>query len=336
MRLDTVRTPRWTRRRFLGGLVSAAGVLAVAPARAFTPRVGTADIAPRRVAQLVVPRRTRVGEVFDIRRTLPGPGVEQVDPFLMLDHFDFPIAKGQLGGLAPHPHRGFETVTVLLDGAIEHGDSLGNRGLLEPGGVQWMTAGAGIVHEENPADVLRERGGRVRGVQLWVNLPARAKMTPPAYQDTPFARVPTYSEAGVTARVFAGAAHDVTAVIGTHTPMALIDYGLAPGAELVLDWPPAWSAFVHVVDGLVDVGGARVAEAHLAVLTGGSGLYVQNPGPRPARLLVGGGEPIAEPVARYGPFTMNTQAELQVAVDDYRSGRMGRVANPTYERIRLR
>jgi redox-sensitive bicupin YhaK (pirin superfamily) len=324
-----------SRRRFLGAIAAASGLVAIGverPARATTP-----DITPRRVQRVIAPFRDLVGDVFEVRRTIPAASVAQVSPFILLDHFDFRIAKGELGGLAPHPHRGFETVTVLLEGAIEHGDSLGNRAVLESGAIQWMTAGSGIVHEENPANILRERGGRVLGIQLWVNLPSRAKLTPPRYQDTTTARIPEAAEGGVRARVFAGRIHDVPAVIHTETAMTLVDYTLAPGSEVALEYPAGWTAFLHVVDGAIDVGGTAVPAEHMAVLAQqGSGLYFRNAATRPSRVLLGGGAPIEEPLARSGPFAMNTQAELAQAIDDYRSGRMGRVANPTYDRIRPR
>jgi redox-sensitive bicupin YhaK (pirin superfamily) len=324
-----------TRRRFLGSIAAASSFAALGgehTARALTP-----DITPRRIERVIAPQRDLVGDVFEVRRTIPALQVEQVDPFILLDHFDFRIAKGELGGLAPHPHRGFETVTVLLEGAIEHGDSLGNRAVLESGAIQWMTAGSGIVHEENPADILREKGGRVLGIQLWVNLPARAKMTKPHYQDTVAARLPEASEAGVRARVFAGRIHDVGAVIHTVTPMTLVDYTLAPGSEVALEYPTGWTAFLHVIDGAIESAGTTVPAEHMALLSReGSGLYFRNASSRPTRVLLGGGEPIAEPLARSGPFAMNTRAELMQAMEDYRSGRMGRVPNPTYERIRPR
>jgi redox-sensitive bicupin YhaK (pirin superfamily) len=200
-----------------------------------------------------------------------------------------------------------------------------------------MTAGSGIVHEENPADILREKGGRVLGIQLWVNLPARAKMTPPRYQDTIAARIPEAAEAGVRARVFAGRIHDVAAVIHTETPMTLVDYTLAPGSEVAVEYPAGWTAFLHVVDGGIEIAGTALPAEHMAVLSReGSGLYFRNAVARPTRVLLGGGAPIGEPLARSGPFAMNTQAELMQAIEDYRSGRMGRVPHPTYDRIRPR
>lgn len=322
-----------TRRQFVGTVAGASfGVVAAGASYVQTDAsVGSA----RRVLRTVPFRRARVGEVFDIRRTLPGPGVEQVDPFLMLDHFDFTIAPGQLGGLAPHPHRGIETVTVLLEGAIEHGDSLGNRAVLEAGGVQWMTAAGGIVHEENPADILREKGGRVHGIQLWVNLPAASKRLPPGYQDRPVTGFATVEDSGVRARVIAGAIDDVVSAISTHTPMALFEVNAKPSAIVHLAHPVGWTAFVHVIEGDVTIEGTAVGEATLADLDRVGDTIRFTAGSRGARVLIGGGQPIGETLARKGPFVMNTDAEIEQAYEDYRTGRMGRVANPTYDRIRL-
>lgn len=328
-----------TRRRLLEGAIAAGAVLFTRPSLHATeadPRPGS-DRRARSVARVVPPRRAQVGEVFKVRRTIPGIGFDQVDPFLMLDHFDFTIAKGQLGGLAPHPHRGFETVTVMVDGLIEHGDSLGNRGVIGAGDIQWMTAGNGIVHEENPADALRENGGRVLGVQLWVNLPSAARKVQPKYQDTTHDKIPTVEVAGVRARVFAGEAHGVEAVISTHTQIGLIDYAIQPGAGVEVDYPRTWTAFVQAVDGDVVVGGEAIGEGHMALTRrDGDRIHLHNDSSRPVRALLGGGEPIDEPFASYGPFVMSTQAELRESIEMYRSGRMGRVANPTYERIRAR
>lgn len=321
-----------TRRQFVGTVAGAS--LGVVAAAASVSSSGPPEVL-RRVVRVVPFRRAKVGEVFDIRRTLPVPGVEQVDPFLMLDHFDFTIAPGQLGGLAPHPHRGIETVTVLLEGAIEHGDSLGNRAVLEAGGVQWMTAAGGIVHEENPADILREKGGRVHGIQLWVNLPSASKRLPPGYQDRPVTGFATVEDAGVRARVIAGSIDDVVSPISTHTPMALFEVNAKPDTVVHLAHPRGWTAFVHVIEGDVNIGGTAVGEATLADLDRTGDTIRLTAGSRGARVLIGGGEPIGEPLARKGPFVMNTEAEIAQAYDDYRSGRMGRVPNPTYDRIRL-
>ncbi len=323
-----------TRRGFLEGVVGAGTLMAGASA------VASEEIAMdrvRSVSRVVRPQRAQVGEVFKVKRTIPAVGLEDVDPFLMLDNFDFTIAPGQLGGLAPHPHRGFETVTVMAEGEIEHGDSLGNRGKIASGDIQWMTAGDGIVHEENPSDALRERGGRVLGVQLWVNLPAAMKKVTPKYQDKVSTQIPLVEVAGVSARVFAGKAHDLVAPISTFTPIGLVDYKLRPGASVRVAWPQTWSAFVQAVDGAVTVGDEPVGEGALALTRRDAGaILIQNQGSRPARALLGGGEPIGEPYMSYGPFVMSTEQDLRESIERYRSGRMGRVPNPTYDRIRLR
>jgi redox-sensitive bicupin YhaK (pirin superfamily) len=327
---------RHSRRHFLGSLgIIGGSLLGGRMGSAHSMTTLSPDFRPRKVARIVTPLRTQVGEVFKVRRTIPLKALAQVDPFLLLDHFDFTLAAGELGGLAPHPHRGFETVTVLFEGAIEHGDSLGNRGRIESGDVQWMTAGGGIVHEENPDDHLRARGGRILGIQLWVNLPRALKMTPAAYQDTVHGLIPVAEAKGVRARIIAGHAHGVQAVIGTHSPMALIDYTLKPRAEVSLAYPQSWTACIHGVHGAISVGESRVEAAHLALLAqDGGGIHVRNPTHKDARFLLAGGEAIGEPIARHGPFVMNTQGEIQQAIADYRSGRMGRVPNPTYDRIR--
>jgi len=325
-----------SRRRLLEGAVAAGAVL-LTSGRGNAADAPADKNRPRSVARVVAPRRAQVGDIFKIRRTIPAVGFDQVDPFLMLDHFDFTLAPGQLGGLAPHPHRGFETVTVMVDGLIEHGDSLGNRGLIGAGDIQWMTAGNGIVHEENPGDALREKGGRVLGVQLWVNLPAAARKVPPKYQDTTHDKIPTVDVAGVRARVFAGKAHDVQAVISTHTPIGLVDYAIQPGAEVQVAYPATWTAFIQAVDGDVTVGGERVGEGHLALLRrDGDAIHLKNDTVRPIRALLGGGEPIDEPFVSYGPFVMSNEADLRESIELYQSGKLGRVANPTYDRVRLR
>lgn len=327
-----------SRRKVLEGAMTAGAVLLAG--RGVTPSTARAtggESRPRSVSRLVAPRRAQVGEVFAVKRTIPAVGLDAIDPFLMLDNFDFTLRPGELGGLAPHPHRGFETVTVMAEGEIEHGDSLGNRGKIASGDIQWMTAGDGIVHEENPSDALRERGGRVLGVQLWVNLPRAMKKVAPKYQDKVASQVPTVDEAGVRARIFAGEAYGQRAVIATHSPIGLVDYALMPNASTRVAWPERWSAFVQAVDGTVTVGGERVGEGHLA-LTRRDGHFVElaNESSRPVRALLGGGEPIGESYVSHGPFVMSTEDEIRESIALYRSGRMGRVANPTYERVRRR
>ncbi len=322
-----------SRRTVLSGAVSAGALLMAGGAFAEAKRPERS----RSLARIVAPRRAQVGEVFKVKRTIPAVGLEDVDPFLMLDNFDFHIGKGELGGLAPHPHRGFETITVMNEGEIEHGDSLGNRGKIGSGDIQWMTAGNGIVHEENPSDALRERGGRVLGVQLWVNLPRAYKKVEPKYQDKLAAAVPTYEEGGVRARVYAGRAYGLDAVISTHSPMGLVDFALQPGATTRVEWPGSWSAFVQAVDGTVTVNDERVGEGHLALTRrDGDHVVLHNDSSRAVRFLLGGGEPIGESYASYGPFVMSNEEELRESIEMYQSGRMGRVANPTYDRVRRR
>lgn len=291
----------------------------------------------RRLQQIIPSVATSDGAGVSLRRSLGQSQTSRVDPFLMLDEFSSDDPDDYIAGFPSHPHRGFETVTVMAEGEIEHGDSLGNRGKIASGDIQWMTAGNGIVHEENPSDALRERGGRVLGVQLWVNLPREAKKTAPKYQDKVAGQVPTVDEAGVRARIYAGEAYGQKAVIATHSPIGLVDYALQPGASTRVEWPATWSAFVQAVDGIVTVGEERVGEGHLA-LTRRDGRFVElrNDSTRPVRALLGGGEPIGEPYVSHGPFVMSTDDEIRESIDLYRSGRMGRVENPTYERVRRR
>ena len=330
----------YSRRRLLGtvGVGTLASQVALPPGVAVAKSIlHTPDITPRRLAMIAPPMADRVGDILEVQRTIPARGLAQVDPFLMLDHFTCRLRPGSLGGLAPHPHRGIETVTVIFEGALEHGDSLGTREVLEPGDIQWMTAGSGIVHEENPADSFRKSGGLLHGVQLWVNLPKRSKMTKPRYQDRKRESIKTIKSDGCLVRVLAGTAHDLTSPTFTESPLCLIDYLLEPGAQVVLDYPQNWTAFLHVAHGAITVGTQLVHENYMGVLENrGNGIVFQNDQTVPARVLLGGGLPIAEPIARRGPFAMNTQDELEQAWEDYRTGKMGSVANPTYDRVRAR
>jgi redox-sensitive bicupin YhaK (pirin superfamily) len=329
-----------TRRRLFGRIAGAAalGMVRDASARGENDESlrMTPDIDPRPVDRGIRPRPDRVGDILQVQRTLPAPGLDQVDPFIMLDHFDFAMNVGERGGLAPHPHRGLETVTVIFEGELEHGDSLGNRGLIGPGDVQWMTAGSGIVHEENPADSMREKGGRVHGVQLWVNLPRAHRMTKPRYQDRSRDQIAGVASDGISIRVIAGSALGADSSLQTHSPMALIDATLQPNTEGVFAFPEGWTGFVQGVAGLAQVNDTIVAPKHLALLSRvGSGLVLRNESSSPARILFGGGLPIAEPFVRHGPFVLDAREDVQAAILDYQSGKMGRVKNPTYDRVRL-
>ena len=283
----------------------------------------------RMPAGVVRARRTVEGGGFVVRRPFPTPELPMFDPFLLLDEMG-PVqyAPGQAVGAPDHPHRGFETVTYLLDGEFEHEDSAGNRGKLAPGDIQWMTAGRGVIHSEMPSARVREQGGRVHGFQIWVNLPARDKMTAPRYQDVTAAKLPvaTAPDGKATVKVIAGSALGVDAAVETRTPIEYFDVTLQPGGRVVLPAPASFNAAVYVFDGAARVGTDHDVESGGFVLLGeGDSVEVSNAADAkvPARLLVLGGEPLNEPVARYGPFVMNTEAEIHQAIRDYQSGNFG-------------
>jgi redox-sensitive bicupin YhaK (pirin superfamily) len=283
----------------------------------------------REVARISIAHRQREGAGFTVRRPLPTPNLELVDPFLLIDEMG-PVSygPGEAVGAPDHPHRGFETVTYSLEGEFEHEDSAGHRGVLGPGDVQWMTAGAGIIHSEMPSNRIREQGGRVHGFQVWVNLPARLKMTRPRYQEVPSARIPQASTADGLARVriVAGEALGIRAVIDTHTPVVYQDWSLRNGADATVAIPSDHNALVYVFEGSALVGdkGREIRDGQLAVL--GPGDAVRLRGAEGAgRLLLLAGVPHGEPVAHYGPFVMNTEQELIQAVRDFQSGKMGEI-----------
>ena len=286
----------------------------------------------RSVARLVDSERTLEGGGFPVRRPFPTRELMQVDPFLLLDHLG-PVRWGPGAGIgAPdHPHRGFETVTYLLSGEMQHKDSAGHAGRLTPGDVQWMTAGAGVVHSELPSDAFMRDGGVMHGFQIWVNLPARDKMIRPRYQEIPAARIPraASSDGKVEVRVIAGQAMGVSAVIETRTPIVFLHYSLAPGGAARQEIPSEYRALVYLVSGDARVGApARlVREGQMALLGSGDTLSLAvDPGSAAtAELLVLGGVPLNEPVARYGPFVMNTRDEIMQAMRDFQEGRMGRI-----------
>jgi redox-sensitive bicupin YhaK (pirin superfamily) len=254
-----------------------------------------------------------------------------VDPFLLLDEMG-PVdyAPGEAVGAPDHPHRGFETVTYVLEGEMEHEDSAGHRGSLRAGDVQWMTAGAGIIHSETPSRALREHGGRVHGFQVWVNLPASLKMTTPRYQEISGTGIPQAQTADGRARVrvVAGEALGARAVIDTHTPIVYQDWSLAPGGDVTIPIGPDHKALAYVFEGSVLIGergdGHLAADGQMALLGAGDSVRLRG-APGGGRLLLLAGVPLAEPIARYGPFVMNNDAELVAAFQDYQSGRMGEI-----------
>jgi quercetin 2,3-dioxygenase len=286
----------------------------------------------REVSRIITAHRQREGGGFIVRRPFPTQGFDLYDPFLLLDEMGpADYGPGEAVGAPDHPHRGFETVTYVLEGEFEHEDSAGHRGLLRAGDVQWMTAGAGIVHSEMPSERIRAQGGRVHGFQIWINLPARLKMTRPRYQEVAASGIPVgRSEDGrAQVRVIAGEALGARAVIDTLTPIVYQDWTLEAGADVTVALGPEQRGVVYVFAGKARVGDqeTEVADGQLGLLAGtGENVRLRGPteGP-PARLLLLAGVPIAEPVARYGPFVMNTRQELAQAVEDFQSGRMGEI-----------
>ena len=282
----------------------------------------------REVEKIITAHRQTEGAGFIVRRPIPTHGLSHLDPFLLLDEMGpADYGPGEAAGAPDHPHRGFETVTYMLEGEFEHEDSAGHRGALKPGDVQWMTAGAGIVHSELPAKRIREEGGCVHGFQIWVNLPAKLKMTRPRYQEVPAEKIPTAQTADALAkvRVIAGEALGVRAVIDTHTPIVYQDWTIEPGADVTVEVSPK-RALVYVFGGAVLLGaqGREVKDGQLAVLGEGDAVRIRGSA-EAARLLLLAGVPCAEPVARYGPFVMNTKEEIAQAVRDYQSGKMGEI-----------
>jgi redox-sensitive bicupin YhaK (pirin superfamily) len=283
----------------------------------------------RETTRIVTAHHQREGAGFIVRRPVPTPGLDLADPFLLLDEMG-PVdyGPGEAVGAPDHPHRGFETITYVLEGEFEHEDSAGHRGVLRPGDVQWMTAGAGIVHSEMPSQRIREKGGRVHGFQIWVNLPAKLKMTRPRYQEVSAGKIPEgLSEDGkARVRVIAGEALGARAVIDTHIPIVYQDWTIESGADVRNALPREQQAMVYVFQGSVLVGneGRDVRDGQLALLGQGDAVRFRGAAGG-GRLLLLAGVPIAEPVVRYGPFVMNTQEEIVQAVRDYQNGRMGEI-----------
>lgn len=270
---------------------------------------------------------TLEGEGFLVHRPFPTGALSEFDPFLLLDEMGpKDLAPGEAKGAPDHPHRGFETVTYLLEGSFEHKDSQGHAGRLGPGDVQWMTAGAGVVHSEMPAKELAKTGGRLHGFQLWVNLPKRDKMTLPRYQDVPASKIPARQTEGgsVNVRVIAGEALGAKAVIDTRTPIMYLHFMLKPGASISQPVPRDYNVFAYVVEG-EGVFGGKVARRGQMVIFDRDGEGVSIKADSELSVLLIGGVPLNEPVARYGPFVMNTKEEVYQAIEDYGSGRMGRI-----------
>jgi redox-sensitive bicupin YhaK (pirin superfamily) len=284
----------------------------------------------RSVRMTVRATEAREGAGFPIRRSFPTRALEDLDPFLLLDEMGpMELGPGEAKGAPDHPHRGFETVTYLLSGEMLHRDSHGNAGRLAPGDVQWMTAGAGVVHSELPGDRILAEGGRMHGFQLWVNLPRRDKRARPRYQDLRAAEIPVARtpDGLATVRVIAGEALGAAAPTRTHTPILYLHASLAAGGRLVQPVPAGWNAFAYVFAGAARVGREErsARSGDLVVLEREGGAVAIAAGDGAAEVLLAAGAPLGEPVVRWGPFVMNEEEEIREALEDYRAGRMGEI-----------
>src|ERR687895_1032302 len=285
----------------------------------------------RSVLKVVKSMRSIEGGGFIVNRAFPTHFISEFDPFLLLDEMGpADYSPGEAKGAPDHPHRGFETVTYMIEGKFQHKDSQGHSGKLNPGDVQWMTAGAGVIHSEMPEDEFTRYGGRMHGFQLWVNLPRRDKMIKPHYQEIPNSKIPVAKslDGKVTAKVIAGEAMGVNAVIETRTPIMYVHFTLQPKSEIEQQVPPEYNAFAYVAYGQGSFGSNRnnAARGQTVIFSTGDIVSIKNEsGESFMDVLLIAGVPLNEPVARYGPFVMNERQEIEQAIEDYRTGRMGKI-----------
>jgi redox-sensitive bicupin YhaK (pirin superfamily) len=300
------------------------------------PRLGPVPGArPRRVRQVTTAPAGLEGEGFPVRRAFAGVALADLDPFVHMDQMGaVEYAPGEPKGTPWHPHRGFETVTYMIDGTFEHQDSIGGGGVITNGDTQWMTAGAGILHIERPPEALVQSGGLFHGIQLWVNLPRAKKMSPPRYQDIRGTRVALGAspDGGALLRVIAGSLGPLAGPGVTHTPITLVHVTLAPGAQLVVPWPERQNALAYVLAGQGTAGTEKVGVGRGQLVVYGPGqtleleaAQAQSSAEPTFEVLLLGGEPIREPVVAYGPFVMNSREEIAQAFEDYQRGRLGQV-----------
>ncbi|MGB3697106.1 MAG: pirin family protein [Gordonia sp. (in: high G+C Gram-positive bacteria)] len=289
----------------------------------------------RTVTGITTGPRGYEGEGFPVVRAFAGVPTQQLDPFVHMDQMgEVEYQPGEPRGTDWHPHRGFETVTYIIDGRFQHQDSAGGGGLIENGATQWMTAGSGILHIETPPAELVESGGTFHGIQLWVNLPASDKFLTPRYQNLEGGQVELIASAdgGSLVRIIAGEIDGHTGPGATHTPITFAHATIAPGAQLSTPWRADFNALVYVLSGRGRVGAEQrpIHQGQLAVLGAGDAITVSadagQDSNRPAlEVLLLGGKPLREPVAQYGPFVMNTRQQLIEAMEDYQSGRFGTI-----------
>ena len=293
----------------------------------------------RSVVQIIKSEITQDGEGVTLNRSFPNSYISEFDPFLLLDEMGpMDVKPGKQKGFPDHPHRGFETVTYLLNGKFEHKDSQGHAGTISAGDVQWMTAGSGVIHSEMPEKEFSKNGGKLHGFQLWVNLPKSNKMMKPRYQEIPQSKIPsgTTKESGnVSVKVIAGESLGAKAVINTITPIMYLHFKLEPGARITQPVPEEYNAFAYVIKGKAlfeqSNNSNKIIERENLVIfdKDGKEVYIQaaKESKDPLELLLIGGIPLREPIARYGPFVMNTQQEIYQAIEDYRGGKLGRIIN---------
>lgn len=269
----------------------------------------------REISQLVTGVQTTDGDGVQLKRILGSPELNYLDPFLLFDEFRNDTSDAYSGGFPNHPHRGFETVTYMKQGRMRHRDSVGNEGLLTPGSVQWMTAGRGIIHSEMP----EQEDGLMWGYQLWVNLPKKLKMTAPRYQDIPPENIPLYEKDGLQVRVIAGKFADVSAAAETNIEIHYLDVHLVEKSVFEHDLPKTFRGFIYVYEGDAVVGETVVSQNTLGVLSDGDKIQISASTGETSFLLIAG-EPLNEPIARGGPFVMNTRGEVLKAFEDYDNG----------------
>jgi redox-sensitive bicupin YhaK (pirin superfamily) len=285
----------------------------------------------RTVAGVVNSIETFEGAGFLVRRPFPQASFSDFDPFLLLDEMGpMELGPGQAKGAPDHPHRGFETVTYMLSGEMQHKDSRGHAGRLTPGDVQWMTAGAGVVHSEMPSAEFTRTGGRMHGFQLWVNLPKRDKMMKPRYQEITGSQIPkaTSADGLVSVGVIAGEAMGRKAVIETRTPIIYLHYSIKPGGVARQQVSSTYNTFAYIVDGAGLFGAERepAKDGQMVLFAqDGDEVRIENTGNTTLDILLIGGMALNEPIARYGPFVMNTESEIHQAFEDFRRGRMGEI-----------
>jgi len=282
----------------------------------------------RRLAHIVATQPVTEGGGLKVNRAFPTPEADWFDPFLLLDEMAPKVHQpGKSAGVPPHPHRGFETVTYMFQGEIEHRDSAGNHGVIGPGDVQWMTAGDGIVHSEMTSERIQTEGGTNHGLQLWVNLPAALRRTTPRYQGLTSTDLPTVLGNGWSLHVIAGTLFGAKSPAESHTPVTYARLSVEAEESVRIPVPDGYTALLYVVDGDAAIGSDQsiVEPQHLAVFDRSAGDMVITATDRPLLAMVLIGEPINEPMERHGPFVMNTTAELQEAIEDFNAGLMGKI-----------